>query len=216
MASDNAQRGDGRGAADERIEALLARWLASIDLHAGYLALDDDAYAKVQSWPKHQRPSRWVIELARTRLVELRRRLAARRTAGDAGFAEALELMSFLTTLLGTENLDRFIPLAEPPAAARPRASAPRAPRRTQAASTAKAPAAAIPAKAPAAAPEATPKATATVVADAVRLLAWGREWPQLAGLIARLAGRPPEAEVWRILRKHRATIESRAKRKLD
>jgi hypothetical protein len=215
MASDKAQRGDGRGAADERIEALLARWLASIDLHAGYLALDDAAYAKAQAWPKHQRPSRWVIEVARARLMELRRRLAARRTAGDAGFAEALELMSFLTTLLGTEHVDRFIPLAEPPAAGRPRPAASRAPRTAPAVAAAKAPAAARPAKAPAAAPEATPKATATVVADAVRLLAWGREWPQLAGLIARLAGRPPEAEVWRILRRHRTTIEARAKRKL-
>ena len=50
------------------------------------------------------------------------------------------------------------------------------------------------------------------VVADAVRMLDWGSEWPQLAGLIARLADRPGEKDVWRILREHRATIESRSR----
>jgi len=49
------------------------------------------------------------------------------------------------------------------------------------------------------------------VIADAVRMLNWGREWPQLAGLITRLAGRPAEKEVWEILRQHRATIEAQA-----
>ena len=58
--------------------------------------------------------------------------------------------------------------------------------------------------------------ATATVIADAVRLISWGRDWPQLAGLIARLAGRPPEAEIWKILRKHRAEIETQARRPRD
>jgi hypothetical protein len=59
-------------------------------------------------------------------------------------------------------------------------------------------------------------KTTATVIADAARLLSWGREWPQLAGLIARLADRPSEQEVWAILRTHRATIEARARRVPD
>ena len=31
---------------------------------------------------------------------------------GDAKFAESLELMSFLTSLLGSEHIERFIPLA--------------------------------------------------------------------------------------------------------
>jgi hypothetical protein len=53
--------------------------------------------------------------------------------------------------------------------------------------------------------------ATATVIADAVRLLNWGRAWPQLANLIARLADRPAEPEVWKILRAHRAEIEAQA-----
>jgi hypothetical protein len=55
-----------------------------------------------------------------------------------------------------------------------------------------------------------------TVIADAARLISWGREWPQLAGLIARLANRPPEAEVWKILRSHRAQIEATARRPRD
>ena len=50
------------------------------------------------------------------------------------------------------------------------------------------------------------------VIADAVRMLDWGNEWPQLASLIARMADRPAEKDVWRILREHRATIEAKAK----
>jgi hypothetical protein len=53
---------------------------------------------------------------------------------------------------------------------------------------------------------------TATVIADAVRLLNWGRPWPQLASLIARLADRPAEPEVWTILRAHRAEIDAQAR----
>jgi hypothetical protein len=66
----------------------------------------------------------------------------------------------------------------------------------------------------PAAAPPT--RLEATVIADAARLISWGREWPQLAALIARLADRPPEAEVWEILRRHRAEIESRGRRPRD
>jgi hypothetical protein len=54
------------------------------------------------------------------------------------------------------------------------------------------------------------------VIADAVRMLEWGREWPALAGLIARMADRPPEAEVWTILRTHRAEILAKARRSAD
>jgi hypothetical protein len=53
---------------------------------------------------------------------------------------------------------------------------------------------------------------TAVVLSDAVRFLRWGRDWSQLAGLIARLASRPPEEDVARILRRHRAEIEARAR----
>lgn len=207
-------------AADKRVAELLERWLASVELHARYLALDDAAYARVQDWPKHQRPTRWVVELARTRLVELKRVADERRSQGDTAFAEALELMAFLTSLLGSEHVERFIPLAQPKAAARTdettvetralRSAAPSRParRRTPAPPPRSAPAVAGPA-------DSNP-ATATVIADAARLISWGREWPQLAGLIARLANRPPEAEVWKILRKHRAEIEVQARRPRD
>ncbi len=48
---------------------------------------------------------------------------------------------------------------------------------------------------------------TQQVIADAVRMLEWGREWPALAGLIARMADRPSETEIWKILRAYRADI---------
>ena len=169
-------------AADKRIAELLDRWLASIELHARYVELDDAAYAKAQDWPKHQRPTRWVVELARTRLLDLKRHVSEREARGDATFAEALELMGFLTTLLGAEHIERFIPLATKKPAAPPRATH-----------------------------EVPDRVTATVIADAVRFLAWGREWPQLASLIARLANRPGEQQVLQILRQHRAAIEAQA-----
>jgi hypothetical protein len=281
------------GAADERVGELLDRWLASVDLHARYLELDDAAYARVQDWPRHQRPTRWVVDLARARLLELKRQLAERQAGRDAGFAESLELMAFLTNLLGSEDLERFIPLAvqpqqkvtppraaaapdatmlapalarkkaPPPAAdatmlapaltrtkASPPARTPPAPAappptdatvlapaltRTKAPPPARTPSAAPPptdatvlapalgrAKPPPARAAAPPqssaqspaagKMTAVVLSDAVRFLRWGRDWSQLAGLIARLASRPPEEDVARILRRHRAEIEARAR----
>jgi hypothetical protein len=284
------------GAADDRVSELLDRWLASVELHARYLALDDAAYAKVQDWPRHQRPTRWIIDLARSRCLELKRHLAERGSRGDEGFADALELMAFLTSLLGSEHVERFIPLAvegkarptvaapspPPPAEPKPVASPPHPPspspspspspepaaRRaapaTSAAATspstgrserspspraaatksrssetrssaARNPPRAAPQPRPARRPE-TPApartaerkppapapakgkagghdpATRTVIADAVRLLNWGNHWPQLASLIARLADRPAEPEVWTILRAHRAEIEAQAK----
>jgi len=244
------------GAADDRVSELLDRWLASVELHARYLALDDAAYAKVQDWPRHQRPTRWIVDLARSRCVELKRQLAERGARSDASFAEALEQMAFLTSLLGSEHVERFIPLAvegkgkpavapaasapaepplrpaaaaaaitsqppapTPPSRAHPKSKAtarhpgraaaqPRAARRTEAAAPERKTPAASPAKVKAVGHDA---ATATVIADAVRLLNWGRPWPQLASLIARLADRPAESEVWTILRAHRAEIEAQA-----
>jgi hypothetical protein len=254
-----------------RVEELLERWLSSVELHTRYLQLDDAAYARAEAWPKHQRPNAFVVKLARTRLLELKRHLAERRDAGDARFAEALELMSFLTSLLGSEHIERFIPLAtgkppdtsisatieQPrlrgaekpvsrrtarasgePAAARPapharhgsaRATAPAPtaketvsrqlvaarPRSAPVATPApaRASAAAAPVPSPPAPPPISNAMAQQVVADAVRLLAWGREWPAVAGLIARMADRPPEAEVWKILRAHRADIMAKARR---
>jgi hypothetical protein len=209
-------------AADERLAGLLNRWSASVDLHVRYLALDDAAYARVQDWPKHQRPNRWVLELARTRLVELQRLADERRSHGDTGFAEALELMAFLTSLLGSEHVDRFIPLARPPSPPPQETLRNERQRARRQATAAMKPAASA---RPAAARKSAPvvdeptvgdQASAMVIADAVRLISWGREWPQLAGLIARLANRPPEAEVWKILRKHRARIETEARQPRD
>jgi hypothetical protein len=261
------------GAADDRVSELLDRWLASVELHARYLALDDAAYAQVQDWPRHQRPTRWIIDLARSRCLELKRQLAERGSRGDASFADALELMAFLTSLLGSEHVERFIPLAvegkarpaaaapsPPPAEPQPAAAQPPAPepkpvaapppernergtssrsaatksksgearsgaarhapratpqtrpaRRTETPAPERTPERKPPAPAPAKAGghDAT---TRTVIADAVRLLNWGRHWPQLASLIARLADRPAEPEVWTILRAHRAEIEAQAK----
>jgi len=301
-------------AADKRIAELLERWLTSLELHSGYLDLDNEAYGRAQAWPPHQRPTRWIIDLARSRTLDLKRLLGERQARGEQEFADALELMSFLTTLLGSEHVERFIPLAVPPKsgtaaqrtpAAAPRPAAPKAepaPAATRAAETSgtgkvartpapvqpPAPSRVIPAarastqtrvipaasartrnESPAAKPasradagvsartRATPTAKAPnggtarsgaarntgpaarpaeparanskanasaarlsdravnqVIADAVRMLDWGSEWPQLAGLIARLADRPAEKDVWRILREHRATIDSQVKAK--
>jgi hypothetical protein len=131
--------------------------------------------------------------------------VADHQAKGDTGFAEALELMGFLTTLLGSEHVQRFIPLAATAPASQP--GTPVATAKTPV-RQAKPPAA--PAK-PARAPKPDKTAT-TVIADAARLLSWGREWPQLASLIARLADRPPEQEVWAILRTHRAAIQAKAR----
>jgi hypothetical protein len=248
--------------ADKRVSDLLDRWTASLDLHARYLKLSDAEYAKVQSWPKHQRPNRWIIDLARQRVGELRHHLEERRDIGDDEFADALELMGFLTSLLASEHLERFVPLAlsqkdstvrqaalkpeagtappraRAPAPARPapRPSAPKsattrsvaarpatpAARRTTAPPVAQKSASArgapgVRQTAPAPRPAARParlseQVTKLIVADAVRLLDWGREWPQLAGLIARMADRPSEKDIWGVLSEHRAAIEARAK----
>jgi hypothetical protein len=289
------------GAADDRVAELLDRWLASVELHARYLSLDDAAYARVEDWPRHQRPTRWLVDIARARCEELKRQLAERRERRDEGFADALELMAFLTNLMDSGQVERFIPRAtgrppkRPPSAAPAPALPAAAPAPSAGAAAAVAPARTVAAKPPkptgeasnpasatgtvevakpaAAArapsrtrssagttgrqsrtgatgrqvrpqantprkpaggsnPSAAPPATqpprksaapaqptpaagdaaaATVIADAVRMLNWGREWPQLAGLIARLAGRPAEEEVWEILRHHRAAIEAQA-----
>jgi hypothetical protein len=52
-----------------------------------------------------------------------------------------------------------------------------------------------------------------TVIADAVRLLKWGKEWHELAEAIARMAGRPTVADVRKMLRNHKAEIQKQARR---
>jgi hypothetical protein len=258
--------------ADKRVLDLLDRWYASLELHTRYLKLSDADYARVQAWPKHQRPNKWIVDLAKQRVSELKQHVLERKELGDDEFADALELMGFLTSLLATEHLERFVPLALPsegsaakaetpkvesdasstvrartvspartataaapsrPASARPvaaRATTP-VPRRGAQTAAQKAPAVQKPsaARSPAArttataarpvprpAPRLSEQVTKLIIADAVRLLDWGNEWPQLAGLIARLADRPAEKEVWNVLTTHRTTIESRAKLRRD
>jgi hypothetical protein len=218
---------------DRRVEELLERWLASVELHLGYLKLDDAAYACAEAWPKHQRPNAFVVKLARTRLLELKAQLVERRDQGDSRFAESLELMSFLTGLLGSEHIERFIPLAtgktpdtglsgtieQPRVRSTTKAAAKATPARASgraATGAARRPArSAAPAAAAAApsAPSAQDAMAVKVIADAVRMLEWGREWPALASLIARMADRPSETEVWKILRAHRSEILARAPR---
>jgi hypothetical protein len=243
---------------DRRVEELLDRWLASVELHLRYLKLDDAAYARAEAWPQHQRPNALVVNLARTRLLELKAHLSERRDQGDAKFAESLELMSFLTSLLGSEHIERFIPHAtgqspdpgisgtvEQPRirAAAKSASAqgtngaaqghstsrganagashksstgshkrPARPRVAQSVPPAP-PLVARSAPATASPPPPMDAMAQQVVADAIRMLEWGREWPADAGLIARMADRPSETEIWKILRAYRTEILAKSRR---
>jgi hypothetical protein len=95
------------------LRALLKRWQDSLDLHARYLALDDNRYQHIQPWPKHERPARWIIELAREKVRALSKLVEQRSKAGDHAFVEALELMGFLSTLVGLSSVERFIPLCD-------------------------------------------------------------------------------------------------------
>jgi hypothetical protein len=57
--------------------------------------------------------------------------------------------------------------------------------------------------------PALTPEQVATVVADATRLLGWGKRWHELPDAISRLADRPPVDEIRAVLRTRKAEIES-------
>ncbi|HMN43439.1 MAG TPA: hypothetical protein PKE27_02645 [Povalibacter sp.] len=247
--------------ADRRITEQIDKWLTSVDLHLKYVELSDAAYARVQPWPKHDRPTRWVLEVARQKILELKSHCETRQAMGDGRFAESLELMAFLANLVGIQHIQRFVPLADPDKAntgtgASQTVEAPTivktAPVRTVRpaddatrempklrvptpgkAATAPAPKAAPPvaksasrpearpASRPAAAtarPEPAPKAVAAdlkekMLADAVRLLKWGKPWHELAELIGRIADRPAVPEIRKFLRTHKADIEARAAR---
>ena len=58
--------------ADRRITELIDKWLTSIELHLQYTELSDAAYARVQPWQRHDRPTRWVLEVARQKVLELK------------------------------------------------------------------------------------------------------------------------------------------------
>src|SRR5260370_36933102 len=100
--------------ADQRLLELLEKWLKSLDLHAKYSSLDDDSYWKIQPWVEHQRPSRWIIDLAMQKTVALRTHVQERVKMGDAKYSDSLELMIFLANLVGSDHIERFIPLAQP------------------------------------------------------------------------------------------------------
>jgi hypothetical protein len=235
--------------ADQRILELLGKWLESLELHAKYSSLDDDSYWSVQPWVEHQRPSRWIVDLAKQKTMALRAQVEERIKAGDAQFSDSLELMTFLANLVGSEHIERFIPVAEAKneRAPAPREDAPSAPdaatgtrempqflasKRTAAApaSTAqvarnerKAAAVAKPAPKAALKPqakkaiappdrnEAIESAREQVIADAARLVQWGRKWYELPELIARMADRPTLPEVRRILKENKSAIDKKA-----
>jgi hypothetical protein len=246
--------------ADRRITELIDKWLTSVDLHLKYAELSDGAYARSQPWPKHDRPTRWVLEVARQKILELKAQCETRQAMGDSKYSESLELMAFLANLVGIQHIQRFIPLADPGtdgggasattqtveaptvikpaparaqpptdettremprlkaatvAAAKPVAAAPVAmPRREspKAASGRSADAAAKPQPAAKAAPVAPPTdMKGKIIADAIRLLKWGKSWHELVDLIARIAERPPTTEIRKVLRAHKAEIESKA-----
>lgn len=205
----------------EKLRLLLARWRQSLELHARYVALDDEHYQHVQPWPKHERPARWIVDLARERAASLSRIVEQRAVEGDRAFLEALEMMGFLANLAGLQGNERFIPLAsvenerrEVLTARTRRPRRPETPKRAEPVQAVEEPTREMPRVAARAAT--TRRASqeeidARVVDDALRLLGWGRQWHELGDLIARLAERPAAAEVRRILRQHRASIERRA-----
>lgn len=219
-----------------RMRQLLGRWQQSVDLHTRYLTLDDAHYWHVQPWPAHERPVAWVVQLARQKVTELRRMLEERLNAGDSDFAAGLEHMVFLANLVGLQPAGRYIPLADPQneqiAMLPPRLEPlPVAPLPVPPAAAATEPTVIAPAPVRAAADAAETGATTRrnakaartpplnaptqqVIADAVRLLQWGRKWHELGELISRLADRPSVGEVRRMLRTHRARIESTAAEK--
>jgi hypothetical protein len=238
--------------ADQRLLELLEKWLTSLELHAKYCSLDDGSYSKVQPWPEHQRPSRWIIDLARQKALALQGQIQARIKMGDAKFSESLELMAFLANLVGSEHIERFIPLAEPaneralglgppdgqPAAPGDAATGTREmPKfvgskqhepppvgtatvaRTERKAADVKPAANSPGAKPAAPAPAyqrsgpSEEAREQVIADAARLVQWGRKWYELAELIASMADRPHLTDVRRILQDNKAVIDEKAGR---
>jgi len=54
------------------------------------------------------------------------------------------------------------------------------------------------------------------VIADAVRLLGWGKQWHEIAEAIARLSERPAPSEIRRILRTYREHIDAIMARRRD
>lgn len=214
--------------ADQRLLNLLDKWLVSLELHAKYAVLDDSGYAKVQPWPEHQRPSRWIIDVARQKTLELRSEVQNRIDTGDAKFSDSMELMAFLANLVGAEHIERFIPLADPaterlPGAGRATA-APAVSAGIAVTGTREMPKFSAPPRAPPVSGSVPPApiygrggpseaVREQVIADAARLVQWGRKWYELAEIIANMADRPHLTDVRRILKDNKAVIDQKAGR---
>ena len=209
--------------ADDRVLQLLQKWQKSLDLHAGYADLPEDQYWLVQPWPQHQRPTPWIVDLASQRLMDLQRIVQTRIAAGDPSLSEALELMSFLANLVGSQHVQRYIPMAEPEQQRpiesllsqgdEPGQAAPATERSGGDPDRPTAPKV-VAAKDDEAGEAAEPhvdEADADVVRDAIRLLGWGRAWHELPNAIARMSGRPNATQVRQILKAHRKDIEGKA-----
>jgi hypothetical protein len=208
--------------ADDRVLQLLQKWQKSLDLHARYADLPEDQYWLVQPWPNHQRPTKWVVDLARQRLADLQNIVKTRLASGDPSLSEALELLSFLTNLVGSQHVERFVPIAEPERERQlDKTRATKSSSSTSTATVLKPAPAPKPARAAGAKPKAAAKApkpvndttVTAVVKDAARLLSWGRDWHELPEAIARIAGRPGVAQVRQILRGNKDAIEERVER---
>jgi len=225
--------------ADQRLLELLDKWLKSLELHLRYASLDDDSYRRIQPWQDHQRPSRWIIDLAKQKALALRSQVQERIESGDATFSDSLELMSFLANLVGAEHIERFIPLASaeteralhlappdgqphgPPAdAATGTREMPkfvlgtqRSPAPSGTAAVARSERKPAGDAAPAKAPLSPDAIHEQVFADAARLVQWGRKWYELAELISGMADRPSLIDVRRILKDNKALIDKRAGR---
>src|SRR5882724_6963836 len=239
--------------ADQRLLELLGRWLESLELHTKYSSLDDDSYWKIQPWSEHQRPTRWIIDLARQKTLALRAQVEQRAKSGDTQFSDSLELMAFLANLVGSEHIERFIPVAEArnerdlsgkasqnasgDTSQQPAVSATATREMPKFSGTKRAPPPAATAqvarnerrplailkpapKAPVRQPPRKPAhsertgasdaAREQVIADAARLVQWGRKWFELPELIARMADRPALPDVRRILKENKAAIEKK------
>jgi hypothetical protein len=238
--------------ADRRITELIDKWLKSIDLHLKYAELSDVDYACAQKWPKHDRPTRWVLEVAKQKILELKTQCESRQQMGDGKFAESLELMAFLANLVGIQHIQRFIPLADGSAPATSSSNSQTVESPTIKAGTVRAKALNIdestremprlkavaaarpapvvpvlrtaaqarpepsrpPARSAAAKPEPGPTdLKSKILADAVRLLKWGKPWHELAELIGRIADRPSVPEIRKVLRAHKMEIEAQVAR---
>src|SRR6202035_3616464 len=55
----------------------------------------------------------WIIDLAAQKAGALKAQLQERIAKGDTKFSDSLELMTFLANLIGSEHIERFIPLAD-------------------------------------------------------------------------------------------------------